>query len=344
MSTPEERAAQKAQAQADIERAKAIVEELERAEEEERKRAEEEERKRVEEEARKKCEEEEKRRQEAEEQRVRDEEDKRKREVEEERLRKLADFKRSEAAALARLNEQAKAARKEKAARKALQEKGIEEDKGKKRARSGSESESGTEDEDEGGGVIIGGMVEKDGVTWKADDNRICYPCGKAHRRCLWREDGAKRAKACYHCNESRKKCTMTEESDTSEAKPPRKKRAAVGKGKMKVEAEPVASGLGTNSGSELGLGDVLERLLVEIQGLRNDLRIGFRDVQRELGEIRRNGRSVTLDARDLANHFMPENVVQLVGVEDDEAGKEAENEVGSETEKDTEMADETQQ
>ena len=124
------------------------------------------------------------------------------------------------------------------------------------------------------------------------------------------------------------------------EAGPPKKKRAAVGKGKMKVEAEPVASG----SGSELGLGDMMERLLVEIQGLRNDLRIGFRDVQRELGEIRRNGRSVTLDARDLANHFMPENVVQLVGVEDEEAGKEAENEVGSETEKDTEMADETQQ
>ena len=44
----------------------------------------------------------------------------------------------------------------------------------------------------------------------------------------------------------------------------------------------------------------------------------------------------------------MPENVVQLVGVEDKEAGqeaeREAENEAGSEMEKDTEMADETQQ
>ena len=80
------------------------------------------------------------------------------------------------------------------------------------------------------------------------------------------------------------------------------------------------------------------------VWGLRNDLRIGFRDVQRELGEIQRNGRSVTLDARDLANHFMPENVVQLVGVEDEEAGRVAENEAGSETEKDTEMVDKTQQ
>ena len=43
MLTPEERAAMKAQAVADRERAQAIVDEMERAEEEERKRAEEEE-------------------------------------------------------------------------------------------------------------------------------------------------------------------------------------------------------------------------------------------------------------------------------------------------------------
>src|SRR6202046_1885377 len=139
MSTPEERAAQKAQAQADIERAKDIVEERERAEEEERKRAEEEERKRVEEEARKKCEEEEKRRQEAEEQCVREEEEKRKRKAEEERLCKLAEFKRNEDASLVRLSEQKKATREEKAAKKVSLEKGTEGDKGKKRARSGSE-------------------------------------------------------------------------------------------------------------------------------------------------------------------------------------------------------------
>ena len=294
----------------------------------------------MEEEARKKHEEEEKRRREEEEKPVYKEGEECKCEVEEERLRVLVIFKKNEAERNMRLGERKKATREEIAARKASQEEGTEGEKGKKRARSGLKSE----DEDEGRGVIIGDMVEKARVTWKVDDRRVCYSCGKAHKRCLWREDGAKRAKVCYHCNESRKKCTMTEELDTSEAKLPRKKRAAAGKGKMKVEAEPVASGSGTNSGSESGLGDVLERLLVEIQGLRNDLRIGFRDVQRELGEIRRNGRSVTLDARDLANHFMPENVVQLVGVEDEEAGKEAENEVGSETEKDTEMADETQQ
>jgi hypothetical protein len=93
------------------------------------------------------------------------------------------------------------------------------------------------------------------------------------------REDGKRRVKACYHCIENRKKCSMTAESDTSEAKPLRK-RAATGKGETKVEAESVVSGLG------LGLVNVMERLLVEIQGLRAE----FREVNMNLGEIQRNG------------------------------------------------------
>src|ERR1700683_3926290 len=128
-------------------------------------------------------------------------------------------------------------------------------------------------------------MVEKDGVTWKADEKRIYYPCGKVHRRCLWREDGKTRAKACFQCNENWKKCSMTVESDTLETKPPRKRRATAGKGKGKVEAEPVANGSGTNSGLESGLVDVMEKILAEIQGLRGDMRIGFHEVHMELRE-----------------------------------------------------------
>jgi hypothetical protein len=226
-----------------------------------------------EEEAKKKREEEEKRRKEEEEQCVHEEE-KCKRKVEDERLHKLAEFKKNEDTSLARLKEQKKATREEKAARKALQEEGTERNKGKKRAR--SESGLGLGNEDEGGGTIIGGMVQKDRVTWKVDDKRICYPCGKAHRRCLWRKDGAKRVKACYHCNESRKKCSMMADSDMSEARLPRKKRAAVGKGETKVEAVPVASGSG------MGLVNVMERLVAEIQRLRGE----FREVNMNLGRF----------------------------------------------------------
>jgi len=83
-----------------------------------------------------------------------------------------------------------------------------------------------------------------------------------------------------------------------------------------------------------------MERILAEIQGLRWDLRSGIRETLMELGEIWRNGRSVTLDARDLVQHFLPDNVVQVEGVEDEEVEQEG----GSETEKDADMADETQQ
>ena len=73
----------------------------------------------------------------------------------------------------------------------------------------------------------------------------------------------------------------------------------------------------------------------MEIQGLRNE----FCEVNMNLGEIRRNGWSLTLDVRDLAHYFMPDNVVQEERMEE-----EAENEAGSETEKDAEEMDETQQ
>jgi hypothetical protein len=109
----------------------------------------------------------------------------------------LAEFKRNKAEAIARQGEQVKVAKAAKAAKKALLDEETEGDKGKKRARLELESEG--KDEDEGRGAIIGNMVEKDGVTWTAEDGRICYSCGKAHWRCLWREDGKKRAKVCFH-------------------------------------------------------------------------------------------------------------------------------------------------
>jgi hypothetical protein len=97
-----------------------------------------------------------------------------------------------------------------------------------------------------------------------------------------------------------------------------------MGKGKEKVEAEPVASGSGS--------GDVLERLLVEIQGMRQDLRAGFRGIQMELGEIWRTRWELVGDARDLADHFLPEVGVEEV-VEKDKAGLETEK-GGEETNK----------
>src|ERR1700685_2260117 len=143
MPTPEERAAQRAKAKANLERVQAAFLEVERTEEEERKRAEEEERKQVEEEARKKHKEEEKRQHKEEEKHVCEEEEKCKCEAEEEHLCVAAEFKRKEIKSLLRLDARKRAAREEQAAKKVSREEGTEGDKGRKRAR--SESGSGNE-------------------------------------------------------------------------------------------------------------------------------------------------------------------------------------------------------
>jgi hypothetical protein len=290
MSTPEDRAALKAQIKADMERAHLQMEEVERAEEEERK-----------EEERRRREEEERLQREAEERRLHEAEEQRNRKEEEERQRQLAEFKKNEAAAIARREElvmavrAAKAAEAEKEAKEATAAspvKGREGDKGKKRARSEpeSESEGEDEDEDEDEGGLVGNMVEKRGVMWMAESGRVCIQCSKAHRQCLWRGEGGRRARACLHCYENKKGCRMTAESGSE---PPNKK------SKTKVESEPVASGSGS------GTADLLEKILAEIQLMRQDLRTGFREVHMEVKESRRTGRGIFNNVAALKEHFM---------------------------------------
>ena len=104
-------------------------------------------------------------------------------------------------------------------------------------------------------------------------------------------------------CSEHKPGCTFSAESDQTEAAPPNKRRATSKKAKGKEAAEPVASG----SGSESGLGDVLERLLVEIQGMRGEFRTGLQGVRMELGELRRTGRGMANDVRDLTDYILGE-------------------------------------
>ena len=179
MPTPEERAAQKAKLMADMARARAEMEEMERAEEEERKRAEEEEKQRVEEE---------KRRREEEERRMREREaeEKRQREAEEKRQRDLAEFKRKEAESIARRSEAVKVAREAKAAKKVTPEEErrqqtaamlerMEGGKGKKRVR--SEAEDGV------GETIVGKILVREGVTWVAKEGKECEPIARRGTR-----------------------------------------------------------------------------------------------------------------------------------------------------------------
>ena len=79
-----------------------------------------------------------------------------------------------------------------------------------------------------------------------------------------------------------------------------------------------------------------MERLLVEIQGMRAEWKLGFQEMRMELGELRRTGRGLARDVGKLADHFIP-----LVGPEE-EAEKEQEGSglgMEKDTEKDAEEA-----
>jgi len=143
---------------------------------------------------------------------------------------------------------------------------------------------------------MVGNMVEKDGVTWLAEIGRVCLQCSKAHRQCLWRGEGGKRAKACLHCFETKKGCKLSTESESEQ---PRKKKATVQK--VKVDTDPVASG----SGPELA--DVLKKILVELQVMRQDMRTGFRKLHMEVKESRRTVRGILRDVVALKGRFVDE-------------------------------------
>ena len=293
MSNPEERAALKAKLLADMERARAEMEEMERAEEEEKRRAEEE-KKRVAEEkkrAEKERRAEEKRR--AEEEKARHEEERRRRE-------ELAREEAEQAAEAARARE-------------------AQEAQGKKRARSESESES------DGGGVVVGQTVVKDGVTWEATKGKVCAACAKAHRRCLWRVH--KRARACYSCYTSKKVCDGGDGSENGPAKKKQKGKGKVASGSGVAAESEVGSGSGSGSGLEM-----MEKLLAEVKGMRDDMRLGMNMVRNELREIRKTGRQIAADVFDLTNHFIP----------DEEEEKETEKGAEKGAESDAEMAEQT--
>jgi hypothetical protein len=74
-------------------------------------------------------------------------------------------------------------------------------------------------------------------------------------------------------------------------------------------------------SGSGSGVEALLERLVAEVQGLRQEVKTGFREFQMEVKEIRRTGRGIIKDVAALKDHFLEEErKSEAVSGEADEA------------------------
>src|ERR1700720_3272483 len=93
----------------------------------------------------------------------------------------------------------------------------------KKRKRTGS------------GFTILGTLTTADGGSWRAENGRICNPCRRLNKSCIWRQDN-KKVRTCYFCQRGKILCAV--DPANAEAGPSKKMR--VGKGKWKVcETEP---------------------------------------------------------------------------------------------------------
>src|ERR1700723_3544654 len=88
----------------------------------------------------------------------------------------------------------------------------------KKRKRTGS------------GFTILGTLTMANRGSWRAEDGRVCNPCRRLNRSCIWRQDN-KKVRTCYFCQRGKISCAV----DPANAEAGPSKRMRVGKGKGKA-------------------------------------------------------------------------------------------------------------
>src|ERR1700719_78222 len=93
----------------------------------------------------------------------------------------------------------------------------------KKRKRTGS------------GFTILGTLTTANEGSWRAEDGRVCNPCRRLNRSCIWRQDN-KKVRTCYFCQRGKTSCTV--DPAHAEAGPSKRMRMGKGKGKAR-ETEP---------------------------------------------------------------------------------------------------------
>src|ERR1700723_2907898 len=85
------------------------------------------------------------------------------------------------------------------------------------------------------GFTILRTLTMANGGSWRAEDGRVCNPCHRLNRSCIWRQDN-KKVRTCYFCQRGKISCAV----DPANAEAGLSERMRVGKGKGKArETEP---------------------------------------------------------------------------------------------------------
>src|ERR1700723_2435376 len=146
--------------------------------------------------------------------------------------------------------------------------------------------------------TILGTLTTADGGSWRAENGRVCNPCHRLNRSCIWRQDN-KKVRTCYFCQRGKISCAVNPAN--AEAGPSKRMRVGKGKGKAReTEPESGEEGAGPSVRTKI-LTDLLEeqrlhnqRLLVEIAQIRGAL---F-----QMGKLIKG---IVLDTHDITNHLM---------------------------------------
>src|ERR1700723_658380 len=148
------------------------------------------------------------------------------------------------------------------------------------------------------GFAILGTLMTVNGGSWRAEDGRVCNPCRRLNRSCIWRQDN-KKVWTCYFCQRGKTSCTV--DPVNTEAGPSKRMRVGKGKGKAR-ETEPKSE---DEDAARWAGAKVLTELLEE-QRLHNQRLL--REIAQIRGALFQMGKllkGIVLDTHDITDHLL---------------------------------------
>src|ERR1700720_4182786 len=148
------------------------------------------------------------------------------------------------------------------------------------------------------GFTILGTLTTADGGSWRAENGRVCNPCRRLNKSCIWRQDN-KKVRTCYFCQHGKILCTV--DPINAEAGPSKKMKVGKGKGKAR-ETEP-------RSEVEVAGPSVRDKILTDLleeQWLHNQRLLA--EVAQICGALFQMGKllkGIVLDTHDITDHLM---------------------------------------
>src|ERR1700722_4870114 len=148
------------------------------------------------------------------------------------------------------------------------------------------------------GFTILGTLMTANGGLWRAEDRRVCNPCRRLNRSCIWRQDN-KKVRTCYFCQRGKTSCMV--DPVNAEAGPSKRMRVGEGKGEAR-ETEPKSE----DEDAGLSVRDKVLTELLEEQRLHNQRLLGeIAQIRRALFQMGKLLKGIVLDTHDTTDHLL---------------------------------------